>query len=586
VKSLISLSIKIRLIIIGALLIIGLASLSGLLMYSVSTVSGLKETGTLVSKIESKMLMLRRREKDFLARKDLKYRDKFNKDYAVMMTNIDRLDSRVIQYEFNKQNVSDLKGALGDYNTVFAEIIAIQQKIGLNPKDGLYGDLRKAVHGAEKEIKAVNNYELLTHMLMLRRNEKDFMLRDNTKYIGKFEKNYAKLFTALGKVKLPSGKKPAIRKAMNKYKRDFMALRDASVEKGLNSKQGLHGKMRNAVHRTEDVFKKLINEIEVETVAAENRIIVIVGVLVSIISAIILLVLLVTARSIIKPLNMLQFAANDLHQGDGDLTYRLPDFGNDEIGQTATAFNGFLDKVQKVLLDVERGVNTIFSSASEVSGTAQNLSQDSSEQAASIEETSASLEQMSASINQNAENATQTNNMAQQAVKEAHEGGKSVQETVAAMKNIADKIKLIEDIAYKTNLLALNAAIEAARAGEQGKGFAVVADEVRKLAERSQASAQEISELTNNSVTVANRAGELLDKIVPSIQSTSQLVEEITAASEEQRSGVEQVNTAINQLDKVAQNSASASEELSASSEAFTEESRTLKQTIGFFKLH
>ena len=583
---LLSLNIKTRLIIIAGLVVIGLAALAGLLSYSVSTIAGLENTAKLVSKVESKMLLLRRREKDFLARKDLKYQLKFSKDYTSMVGQIDELEQRVIEFGFHEQRVKDLRNALSDYQSVFTEVVDIQKKIGLNPKDGLYGSLRKAVHGAEKEIKSVNNYELLSHMLMLRRNEKDFMLRDHLKYIDKFEKNYTKLLTSLDRSKLPSGKKSAIRKAMATYKKDFLALRDAAVEKGLSSKEGLHGKMRNAVHRTEDVFNKLNTDIETEEESSKTHINTIVGVLVAVISAVILLVLYITARSIIKPLGMLQFAANDLHQGDGDLTYRLPDFGNDEIGKTARAFNGFLEKVQNVLVDVEQGINNIFNSSSEVKNTAQNLSQDSSEQAASIEETSASLEQMSASINQNAENAFQTNNMAKQAVSEAQEGGEAVQKTVVAMNNIAEKIRLIEDIAYKTNLLALNAAIEAARAGEHGKGFAVVADEVRKLAERSQTSAGEISDLTDSSVAVTNLAGDLLNRIVPSIKNTSQLVQEITAASEEQRSGVEQVTTAIQQLDKVAQNSASASEELSASSEAFAEESKNLKQTIGFFRLH
>ncbi len=581
-----SLTIKLRLMIIGALVILGLAGLAGLLMYSVSTVSDLKQTGTLVSRLEAKMLLLRRREKDFLARYDLKYRDSFNKDYAVMQGNIDRLDTRVIEFGFNKKNVTDLRGAMSDYHKVFSDLVSIQQKIGLTPKDGLYGSLRDAVHHAEKEINSVNNYELLSGMLMLRRNEKDFMLRDDLKYINEFEKNYAKVLTSLDKAKLTGDKKTAISKAMEKYKSDFLALRDASLEKGLSSKEGLTGKMREAVHKTEEVFKKLNEEIEVEAASKERNINILATVLVLIISAVILTVLVLTALSILKPLNLLQAAANDLHQGDGDLTYRLPDFGHDELGLTASAFNGFLEKVHNVLLEVEKSVNTIFASSVEVSSTAQNLSQDSSEQAASIEETSASLEQMSASINQNAENATQTNNMAKKAVQEANQGGEAVKKTVVAMNDIANKIKLIEDIAYKTNLLALNAAIEAARAGEHGKGFAVVADEVRKLAERSQTSAQEISELAHNSVDVAHHAGELLDKIVPSIQSTSHLVEEITAASEEQRSGVEQVNLAIGQLDKVAQNAASASEELSASSESMAEETKLLKQTIGFFRLH
>jgi len=296
-------------------------------------------------------------------------------------------------------------------------------------------------------------------------------------------------------------------------------------------------------------------------------------------------VAIVITRAITKPLSTMLEAADDLRAGDGDLTQRLPDFGKNEIGQTANAFNGFIDKIQSVLIEVRHAVHGINAASNQVNSTAQTLSQGSSEQAASVEETSASLEQMSASINQNTENAKATDKMANSAASEAEQGGIAVKKTVTAMSEIAGKIGLIEDIAYKTNLLALNAAIEAARAGEHGKGFAVVADEVRKLAERSQQSSQEISELAGSSVDVAEHAGKLLDAIVPSIQETANLVMEINASSEEQSVGVNQVNQAIDQLDKVSQQNAAASEQLAATSEEMANQTVQLQNTIGFFTL-
>ncbi|MGD8170208.1 methyl-accepting chemotaxis protein [Vibrio sp. TRT 21S02] len=290
-------------------------------------------------------------------------------------------------------------------------------------------------------------------------------------------------------------------------------------------------------------------------------------------------------KGIVLPIKALSEAAEDLRSGEGDLTRRIPDFGTDEIGETAKSFNGFLDKLQNILLDIQGSVEAISHSTNEVTSTSQMLSSTSSQLASSVEETSASLDQMSSSISMNTDNSRVTNEIATQSSSEANEGGEAVNDTVDAMTAIAEKIGIIEDIAYKTNLLALNAAIEAARAGEHGKGFAVVADEVRKLAERSQVAAQEISSLADNSVKVAQHAGNMLNRMVPNIQKTADLVQEITAASTEQSTSVAEINRTVSQLDEIAQQNASASEELASTALMVQEQTNEIKNTVSFFKL-
>jgi len=305
--------------------------------------------------------------------------------------------------------------------------------------------------------------------------------------------------------------------------------------------------------------------------------------LISVIAAVIMLFLIII--SIVRPMKQMLTAVDDLREGDGDMTQRLPDFGKNEIGVTSRSLNGFVERMQTVLLEISGSANSLASAAEQVSATSVSLSQNATEQAASIQETSASLEQFSASVNQNSDNASATKVVSTKAASDAEKGRQAVSETVEAMKTIADRIGFIEDIAYKTNLLALNAAIEAARAGSHGKGFAVVADEVRKLAERSQKAASEISDLAGNSVDVAENAGKLLQEIVPGIQKTSTLVQEIAQSSEEQSHGVGQINIAISEMDKAAQQNAASSEELSATSEELNSQASELRTQVGHFKL-
>lgn len=269
----------------------------------------------------------------------------------------------------------------------------------------------------------------------------------------------------------------------------------------------------------------------------------------------------------------------------GDLTQTINHEYEGMFKRLTEATNLTVEKLASIINEVRGSAEALSSASEEISATAQSISQATSEQAASVEESSASIEQMSSSINQNAENSKITDGMATQAATQAVDGGQAVKGTVAAMKSIAGKISIIDDIAYQTNLLALNAAIEAARAGEHGKGFAVVAAEVRKLAERSQVAAQEIGELASGSVEMAETAGKLLDEIVPSIKKTSDLVQEIAAASDEQSVGVAQINTAMNQLNQITQQNASASEELAATAEEMSGQAIQMQELMGFFNL-
>lgn len=307
-------------------------------------------------------------------------------------------------------------------------------------------------------------------------------------------------------------------------------------------------------------------------------------ILFSIIAAILAIVLaIVITKGIVNPVKKGVDFATKISKGNLMATIDVDQ--QDEIGQLTKALNTMIEKLKRILSDVQLGANQIASASEESSSSSQEMSEGANEQASSIEEVSATMEEMTANMQQSASNSQQTEKIALKAVHDIKVGSKAVTDTVESMKIIADKIAIINDIANQTNMLALNAAVEAARAGKKGKGFAVVATEVKNLAERSAKAAEEIDKVSADSVLVAENAGNLLTDIVPDIEKTSILVAEITSAIAEQSASSEQISNSIEEMNKVTQQNSAVSEELAASSEELAAQADLLQETISFFRV-
>jgi len=320
----------------------------------------------------------------------------------------------------------------------------------------------------------------------------------------------------------------------------------------------------------------------------------------SLVCAVVAAIVMVTVqRRLTRPLRVLGATMTDLASGNADLNARLDAKGTDELARIAAGFNGFVTKIQEVLVQVRASAGSVAAASVEISQGNMDLSGRTEQQAGALEETAASMEQLTSTVGQNADNARQANQLALSASETARRGGAVVAEVVETMaaidtasRKVVDIIGVIDSIAFQTNILALNAAVEAARAGEQGRGFAVVASEVRGLAQRSAAAAKEIKALIGDASgkveagsALVRDAGRTMDDVVSSVRRVSDIVAEISAASAEQSTGIGQVNQAIVQMDGTTQQNAALVEEAAAAADSLQRQADLLVALVGQFKL-
>jgi methyl-accepting chemotaxis protein len=535
------------------------------------------------------------------------------------------------------RRVNSFRAAINNYTTRFSNVASAQKLIGFNENDGLQGKLRTAVHTVEAQLKKFDQPRLANLMLMMRRHEKDFMLRGDEKYGDELRKRVDEFSIELAKADLPAEAKAEISKLVDVYKMSFfafMAGQSTLVEEAADLAQ-IYDRFKPTLVAVRNAADERLVSVKAELDSVKRYVFwsICLTILVTATSAFLF------GRRLSTPLVKMARAMDRLAQGDLDSKID-PINRSDEIGKISSALSVFQQKMlenrqltaeqarlqqrsevdrRETMLQVAdrfeqeigKVIQTVSTASAQIESAAGSLTKTaeitqelstivaaaSQQSSASVQSAAAASEQMVCSVTEIGRQVGESQKVANAAVQQAEQTNIRIAELSQCAGRISEVVKLISAVAAQTNLLALNATIEAARAGEAGRGFAVVASEVKALAGQTAKATEEIGAqitqmqaATEHSVSAIqeiggtiNRIFEISSAIAGSIEQQGSATQEIARSIQQAAQGASQVSGSIADVTRGATDTGSSAEQVHGAAQELLNESNHLKSEVEKF---
>ncbi|WP_439360452.1 methyl-accepting chemotaxis protein [Bradyrhizobium sp. DASA03007] len=490
-----------------------------------------------VASLSQSFLESRQIASDFLRRPSEPLIMKYAENHEHQLADLSEVEAFVASLPENDplKQATSLRPVINLYATRFQNVVSAQRNLGFNEDDGFQGKLRNAVHTVEQRLAELNQARLTILMLMMRRHEKDFILRGDDRYGDQLADREAEFETTLAQSNLPPEAKSQILELIRAYKSSFVSflvtnetLRDQVEDLGQ-----IYGRIRPALDQIMAAADGHSKAAQMRAEEIRRNVIWVIGFATVLVG----LLALLFGRRIATTVVSMTTAMRQL--GDGQFDVSLPGLGRkDELGEMAEAVEMFKLKacekaraeldakakqdhvaaeqrradVARLAGEFEAAVGKIIDSVSSASSeleasargltcTADHSRQLSVEVVSSSEEASSNVQNVAAATGEMAEamasicrRVEEAANIARQAVCKVELSDQRMASLTAAAERIGSVVEVIAAVARQINLLALNAAIEAARAGDLGKGFAVVAQEVKSLAAQAAHATVEIGD--------------------------------------------------------------------------------------------
>lgn len=545
--------------------------------------AGAADELSLAKDVSEGFLNARRREKDFLLRLDESYIGK----HAGVVKSVQADLAQLALSSPRDDQIQTIAQDFAAYEAQFGVVAAAWLKMGVNEESGLRGELRAAVQLAEELIKQHASSDLMVKLLMMRRHEKDFIIRLNEKYIGRLNDRVSEFKTILADKPLAPGIKTEILAALDTYQATFQlfASERLAIENEVSTLSQLFASADPKLVTLRGEIEAGYIDTTAKLEAANSLSFYITLGLILIIAIVCVALGYVVGRSISGPITSLAAAMGRL--ADGDKSVEIDTDGKDEVAQMAAAVqvfkenmvrneqlqaeadakqqaelargkvisdltNGFDGEAKELLADLLKASTELQTMSKDMTGMADDSGKRATAVAAATEETTSNVQmvatattELSAAISEISSQVSNASAVAQETVGQANETSTVIDELSQTVSRIGEIIVLIQDVAEQTNLLALNATIESARAGEAGKGFAVVASEVKTLAGQTGKATEEIAAQIGDIQQRTEGAVQSIRKIVDKVSELGDITTAIAAGVEEQDAATKEISRNI-----------------------------------------
>ncbi|MBE4181231.1 methyl-accepting chemotaxis protein [Vibrio parahaemolyticus] len=584
-------TIRQKLYFLGVIAILGIVTLLGTSSHFANQSNELNHAVKLVGDLEIRLLNLRRNEKDFLLRSNVKYLDKFDSNVDKFLSTEKELAQILNRYDLPSSQ--RFKQDLLAYQKGFQALVSASQKYGLDKESGILARYENLLLEAKKSA----DHQQILSLIQF----------DNAVKMGEFDSS--KLSDLYVPELLESAKQLAAQKQVI----------------GVAYNKGLLGETRALSHAVEEQFEAFSSSIDSAATQRDEKMASIKQAITAFILVVIFALIWQISRSINVRVSSLLATIKNISESN-NMGLRSDLAGQDELFDISHHLNDLLEKLERLIHNTQEKSMQLTASTDNMHRELEGVMEQFHAQTDHTASMATAVQQMVATIGEISESTSVAVEGVHQAATNAEQGRSVVemtvtnvgqltgilsnsQQSIGSLNQHVDKIggavNIIQDIAEQTNLLALNAAIEAARAGEQGRGFAVVADEVRALASRTHQSTEEITRVVMDiqaqmSMVVSDidqcneqgqqtlSASEQLDaslqQIITDMHAIQGNSERIASAIEEQGIVMNQVSDSITELNVISENNMHSAQECLHEVNSVSAQAHDMDEAVAEFK--